>query len=439
MSGESFAAPRSAAETIYRAAVAAAHPAEAVLRAMQLDGEMLHVGGERIDLDEVRHVWILGAGKAARGMAAGAVELLGQRIAGGTIAVPDGLGRPLDRVDVWEARHPVPDVRGMAAASEALRIARSARDEDLVLCLLSGGASALWTAPVTGVTIADLQQVTSELLGSGASIQELNAVRRHLSRVGGGMLARAAAPARVLTLAISDVVGSTPHDIGSGPTAPDPTSYQDALEILARHGISAPSAVRRHLQAGTAAEGAVGRPAAAGETAAPVHVVASIREALAAAAEEAVRLGYEAAVMSDRLEGEARETGAEIARAALAALGGGGRPSALLWGGETTVSVRGRGRGGRNQEVALSAALALDGAENVVVASLATDGVDGPTSAAGAIVDPATLERGKAAGLDPHAALQDNDSYTFLRASGDLLVTGPTGTNVNDVVIALVG
>lgn len=428
---------RADAAAIYRAALSAVDPTDLVLRALRLDGDTLAIGAEEIDLDEIRAIWIVGAGKAARGMAAGAVELLGERVTGGSIAVPSDRHRPLSRVDVWEAGHPIPDVRSLAAAAEALRIARAASEEDLVLCLLSGGASALWTAPAGELTLGDIQQLGAQLLAVGAPIQQINTVRRHVSRIAGGRLARRAAPARLMTLAISDVIGGAPHDIGSGPTVPDPTGYLEALSVMVERGISASPAVRHHLHAGAAGE-LNERPATVSGTAS-FHLIGSIREALAAAAEEAVRLGYRASVVSDRLQGPAGAAGGEIARAALAAAAAGGGPQALLWGGETTVELRGSGKGGRNQELVLSAAISLAGARDVVIAALATDGVDGPTPAAGAIVDPSTLARGRAAGQDPEHALADNDSYTFLDAAGDLFVTGPSGTNVNDLVVALIG
>lgn len=429
---------RALIEDIYRAALQAVAPDEAVLRALRLHDSMLRVGSEQIDLDAVETVWILGAGKAARGMAAGALELLGDRVGGGAIVTPDGLARPLMGIDVWEARHPVPDTRGLAAAGEALRIAHAAEEGDLVLCLLSGGASALWPAPVDGVTLADLQEVTAALIRSGAPIGELNTVRRHLSQVGGGMLARAAAPARVLTLAISDVVGGAAHDIGSGPTSPDPTTHADALAVLTLREVHPPAAVRHHLQAGSAGQ--------APETLKPgelrpepsFHVIASLRDALAAAAEEAMRLGYPATVITDHLAGPARAAGEDVARATIAAREAGDGPRALIWGGETTVEVRGSGRGGRNQELALAAADVIDGVSRVVLAALSSDGVDGPTPAAGAIVDGATADRARRAGLDIREALARNDSHSLLAATGDLVVTGPSGTNVNDIVIALI-
>lgn len=429
--------PRAVAEAIRRAALAAVDPADAVLRAARLRGESLIIGDETFRLDRLSRIWILAAGKAARGMAAAALDLLGRTVFGGSVVVPDGLGGPLDGLDLWEAAHPIPDVRGLAAAAEALGIARRAAADDLVLCLLSGGASALWTAPVPGVTLDELRGVTEALLRAGAPIESVNLVRRHLSRIGGGGLARAAAPARVTTLAISDVLGGDPHSIGSGPAVVDPTTHAEALDVLARYEMHPPTGVLRHLQSGAAGD----RPETLKSGDLPedptFHVAASIRDALAAAAEEAVRLGYSPRVVSDQMEGAASTAGDGIARAAIQARATGGR-QVLLWGGETTVAVRGSGRGGRNQEVALAAALRLEGHEGITITTFATDGVDGPTSAAGAVVDGSTIGRGRGAGLDPAGALRENDSYTFLEAAGALIVTGPTGTNVNDLAIAVI-
>lgn len=429
--------PPAVAEALMRAALEAVDPTDAVLRAMRLRGEVLILGDETVRLHEVANVWALGAGKAARGMAAGAVELLGERIAGGAIVVPDGLGRPIQSLEVWEAAHPIPDVRGLAAAAEALRVARRAGPDDLVLCLLSGGASALWTAPVAGITLGDLREVTDALLRAGAPIEEVNTVRRHLSRIAGGGLAREAAPARVTTLAISDVLAGDPHSIGSGPAVVDPTTHAEALAVLARYEVHAPAGVVRHLEAGAAGDRAETLKTGDLPRDPTVLVGASIRDALAAAAEEAVRLGYRPVVVTDHLEGPASTAGEEVARAALAASDKGPR-QVLLWGGETTVVVKGSGRGGRNQEVALAAAQVLDGHAAITVAAFATDGVDGPTAAAGAIVDGSTARRGRDAGLDPTEALRENDSHTFLKAAGALITTGPTGTNVNDLTIAVV-
>ena len=430
---------REHARVILDAALAAADARAAVARALSLDGGRLRVVDEEVDLSAIDNVWVIGAGKAACGMAMGALEVLGDRIAGGTLTTRDGHGRALPRIEVWEAAHPVPDTRGMAGAADALRMARAAGPRDLVLCLLSGGASALWAAPARGVTLTDLRMVTDGLLRAGATIHELNTVRKHLSRIGGGRLARAAAPARVVTLAVSDVVGGALDVIASGPTVPDPTTYEDALEVLQRYEIQAP-AVRAHLQKGDAEEiEETPKPFDAAFHRASAHVVAGNGDALRGAAREAERLGYRARIVADDLEGEASSVGEQVGllvRGTLTEHPDG--PVALLLGGETTVTVNGRGRGGRNQELALALAMEIEGVAGVLAASLGTDGTDGPTDAAGAFADGGTVRRGEAAGLDARAALRRNDAYPFLRAAGDLIVTGPTGTNVNDLVLVLI-
>lgn len=432
------AGQRGDAWTVLQAALAAVDGREAVRRSLRLEGELLRAGGaEPVDLSAVRRVWVLGAGKAACRMAQGALDALGDRISGGSITTKAGHALPLPGVEVWEAGHPLPDVHGLAGAAEALRLAHAAGEGDLVLCLLSGGASALWPAPPEGVSLEELRSVTEALLRAGAPIGEVNAVRKHLSRIAGGRLARAAAPARVLTLAISDVIGAAPDTIGSGPTVPDPTTFAEALRVLSDRGIRAPSSVVRHLQTGAAGE--VPEALKAGEARGGFVVVARLRDALDEAARAAERLGYRTRVLTERLEGEARGAGEEIARMALLARDEAAVPVALLWGGEPTVTVRGDGRGGRAQELALAAARVLEGEEGVVLAALGTDGTDGPTDAAGALVDGGTLSRARRRGLDPADALMRNDSNPFLRTTGDLLVTGPTGTNVGDVVLALAG
>ena len=348
MTGRPGARLREDARRILEAGIAAAEPRAAVLRALSREGELLRVaGGETVELGAGARVWIVGAGKAAAGMARGALEVLGDRVAGGTITVPAGGHVPwLPGIEVWAASHPVPDTHGLAGAAAALEVARGAGEGDLLaLCLLSGGASALWPAPPAGVSLSDLRAATERLLRAGAPIAETNAVRKHLSRIAGGWLARAAAPARVLTLAVSDVVGSAPHAIGSGPTMPDPTTFGDALEVLRRREVEVPPAVRAHLQRGDLGEAPEtpkpGDPALARAT---YRVVASNRDALAAAAEEAERLGYRTTVVGDDMEGEAREVAAEVAALAWGAHAEGESaraPAAFLLGGETTVTVRG--------------------------------------------------------------------------------------------------
>jgi glycerate-2-kinase len=432
---------REHARVILDAALAAASARAAVARALSLEGDVLRVAGEEeVDLASVERIRVIGAGKAACGMAMGALEILGDRISGGTLTTKDGHGCAVPRMEVWEAAHPVPDTRGLAGAADALRMARAAGPRDLVLCLLSGGASALWAAPAAGVTLTELGKVTDQLLRAGATIQELNTVRKHLSRIGGGWLARAAAPARLVTLAVSDVVGGALDVIASGPTVPDPTTYADALEVLASHEVQPPAAVRAHLQAGDAEEREeTPKPLDPAFARASAHVIAGNRDALQGAAREAERLGYRARIVADDVEGEASSVGEQVGllvRNTLAQRPAG--PVALLLGGETTVTVRGHGRGGRNQELALALAMEIEGMDGVLAASLGTDGTDGPTDAAGAFADGGTVARGHAAGLDARDALRRNDTHPFLHAARDLIVTGPTGTNVNDVILVLV-
>jgi glycerate 2-kinase len=429
---------RADAVQILQSAVAAADPRAAVLRALSLESGVLRAGDAAIRLDEVDRVFVIGAGKAAAAMAAAVSEVLDGRVAAGTVVVPHGGAGARTGLDVWEAAHPLPDTHSIAAAAEALRLAGVAAERDLVVCVLSGGASALWTAPAAGVHLGDVRRVTGALLRSGASIGEVNTVRRHLSRIGGGRLAAATCPARLLTLVVSDVVGSPLDVVASGPTVPDPTTYADALDVLARREVAAPPAVVRHLQAGAA--GAIPDGPPPGDRAfarATTVVVADNADALIGAGGEAERLGYRVRVARRPLEGEAREAVARIVAAAARDARSDAGPAALLWGGETTVSVRGGGTGGRNQELALAAAVLMDGGSGTVLAALGTDGVDGPTDAAGAIVDGGTVGRAAHAGIDARAALRDNDSHPCLRSAGDLLVSGATGTNVNDVVLVL--
>ena len=411
--------------------------------ALRLDGPRLVAGRARIPLGRGR-LLVLAAGKAAPAMAAAAESVLGSRMERG-LAVSNAAGPPLRRTRLLLSGHPLPDARGVEAASEVEALVRGLRAEDVVVVLLSGGASALLPAPVAGLSLADKADVTSRLMRAGADITELNTVRKHLSRLKGGGLARAAAPARVVTLVLSDVVGDDLSTIASGPTVPDPTTYADALRILQDRGLAAavPSAALRHLEAGVRGE--------VPETPKPrdpifrrVHtrLVGSNRLSVQAAAREARRQGLRPLVLTTRLEGEAREV-ARVLVAILRECVETGAPAApplcLLAGGETTVTVRGEGRGGRNQEMAVAAAEALASFPvEAVVAALATDGVDGVSEAAGGVADRTSVARARALGLAPPAAfLAASDSSAFLAALGDLIVTGPTGTNVVDLVALL--
>lgn len=416
-------------------------------RRLSWRGRVLRAAGRTYRLGRGR-VLLLAVGKASLAMAEAAEARLGDLVSEGIVVAPDGARGPGRlRARVLRAGHPVPDARGLLAAEAVLDAVSALGEGDVLVLLLSGGASALLPAPAAGLTLEHKAETTSLLLRGGATIHELNAVRKHLSRVKGGGLVRAAAPARVVCLALSDVVGDDLSTIGSGPTVPDPTTYDDALAVLEARGLreAAPAAVRRHLERGAAGE--IPETPKAGDAAfrrAHTVVVGSNRLSVLAAARQARREGLRPLVLTTRLEGEAREA-ARVLTAVLGECVASGAPArppvCLLAGGETTVTVRGDGRGGRNQELAVAAAAALDGfPAPAVVASLATDGVDGASDAAGGVVDDTSAARARALGLAPPAAfLAASDSRSFLAALGDLILTGPTGTNVVDLVVLLAG
>jgi len=505
---------RTVAAALQQAALTAVEPAAAVHRHVRREGDVLVVAGRsfgfaqdrpfdfaqdrRYDLRDYERIFVVGGGKASVPMAAAIADILSDRLTSGVIVTKYGhppilhspfsiLHSPTSHLQILEAGHPLPDENSIFGAQAVADLADKATERDLVLCLLSGGGSALLTLPVPGLTLADLQALTEALLRSGATINEMNTVRKHCSRIKGGHLARLAAPATLITLVLSDVVGDPLDVIASGPTVPDPTTVADAQAVLERYGIRSfpPSQgeLPHHLppsqggiphsfppsQGGIPhsfplSQGGIPHsfpPSQGGirggvvfpvfqETPKPGDpafervqhtIVGSNRLAALAAVEQARRLGFNALLLSTYVEGEARE----VARVA-AALAKGVRthgdplspPACLVWGGETTVTVRGKGQGGRNQELALAAALALEGWPGVLVMALATDGTDGPTDAAGAVVTGETVARARASGLDPRAALAANDSYPFFDALGDLVRTGPTGTNVNDLLFVLV-
>jgi glycerate 2-kinase len=415
--------PRDAARAIFDAALAAGDVTPLVRRHLGLEARH-------------RRVLVLGCGKASAAMAAAAEEALGNRISGGFVLVKDGCAVPVAGVEIAEAGHPVPDARGLAASARLLELARGAGEDDLVLFLVSGGGSALTPAPAPPITLAEKQEVTRLLLACGATIGELNAVRKHLSRFKGGQLARAASPASVLTLALSDVIGDPLDVIASGPTAPDPTTFADARDVLARRGLAGrvPASVAARLEAGLRGE--------IEETPKPgdrlfdrvTNVVIGNNALIAdAAVAAASRLGYRPHLATRELQGEARE----VARELVACARGLEPPACLIAAGETTVTVKGKGRGGRCQEFALAAALELGPADRVTVLAAGTDGSDGPTDAAGAIVDADSVARGTRAGGDARRALEDNDAHRFLAASGDLIVSGHTRTNLLDLYLVL--
>ena len=433
---------------IREAALRAVDPARAVQAHLHLAEGRLWIAGTPLELAQRQRILVLAVGKAAIPMAQAAGEILGAALTAGIVVTKTGhaAGAVLSpALRVFEAEHPTPGVTGQQAATEIIRLLADVTPQDLVLVLLSGGASALLPAPAEGLTLEDLQATTTLLLRSGATIVELNAVRKHLSRLKGGQLARLAAPAPVAALILSDVVGDPLDVIASGPTTPDPTTYADAWRILERYKLllRVPEAVQRHLAAGVAGK-LPETPKSDDPCFAQVqnHVIASNRAAAQAAAQAATESGYRALLLSTFVEGEAREV-AKVAVALMRSVRQHGDPfpppACLLWGGETTVTVRGSGTGGRNQELALAAALALDGLPHAALMALATDGTDGPTDAAGAVVDGETAARARVLGLDLHTALDNNDAYPALDAVDALLRTGPTGTNVNDLLVMLVG
>ncbi len=423
MAGTGDEARRELLRRMYDAAVAAAHPARCLPPHLP---EVPH-GGRLI---------VVGAGKAGAAMAVAA----GQHYAAlnqstrvtGSVVTRHGFALPPSIIAITEAGHPVPDDGSVRAAQQALDLARSATANDIVLCLLSGGASALWSAPVTGIDLTAKQALTRALLRAGARISEINCVRRHISAIKGGRLAAAASPARIITLAISDVPGDDPAVIGSGPTVADPTTLADARAVLERFAIVPPPEIAAAL-ADPANETL--KPGAPALAAATYHLIATPRASLEAAAALARAAGYDIDILGDAIEGEARDVGAIHARLALDAKRQ-GRRVAILSGGELTVTVRGNGAGGPNQEYALGLAIALGGAAGIGALAADTDGIDGgggsATDPAGAIVSTDTLARAQTLALNPATILANNDSTAFFAALGDLVRCGPTQTNVND-------
>lgn len=437
---------RQKARAIIDAALDAVNPALAVQRAVNVNGSTLMVAGRRFDLDNYKRIVCVGAGKAGQPMASALEGLLGSRLALGKVVVKDGHGGPTEAVEIMESSHPVPDERGVAAGKAiAELLAAKAGPDTLVFCLLSGGGSALMPAPAEGVSLVDKQQVTKLLLASGADIGEINAIRKHLSQLKGGNLARLAGDSTLITLIISDVVGDYLDVIASGPTVPDTSTWDDCKEILDRYGIwdKAPEGVRTRIQGGL--DGNIPDTPKPGEDVldrAVNLIIASNRQAVDAAAEAAKAQGLASMVLSTTIEGETKDIArmhVAIAREALASGQPLAPPCCILSGGETTVQLGDSdGLGGRNQEFALAAALDMAGMKGVLALSLGTDGTDGPTDAAGAWADGQTVERAAAAGMNTRDYLARHDAYHYFQALDDLLITGPTRTNVMDVRAVLV-
>jgi hydroxypyruvate reductase len=412
---------------------------------VHLEENTLTVDRREYDLKQIENIYVVGAGKAAAPMALAVEQILGNRISEGLINTKHGHGLPLNRIELKEAGHPLPDEAGMQGAETILSLIEKAKDEDLIICLISGGGSALLPLPAQGISLEEKQATTSLLLECGATIQEINAIRKHISRIKGGRLAGASWPAGLVTLILSDVVGDPLDVIASGPTVPDESTFEDCLAIVKKYKLESkvsPS-IRNYLY-----QGAAGRrqdtpkPGNVCFTRTQNVIIGSNIQAIMASASEARQLDYRTLVLSSLIEGETREVAKVHAAIAKEVIRTGNpipKPACLISGGETTVTLRGEGKGGRNQEFVLAAAMEMKDLEASVILSGGTDGTDGPTEAAGAIADGNTIRRSCAKGMDPASYLDRNDSYNFFFKLGDLLITGPTRTNVMDLRIIILG
>ncbi|MBX2999306.1 MAG: glycerate kinase [Caldilineaceae bacterium] len=430
---------------VLEAALEAVDPFLAVQQTLRRQEDLLSVGGQRYDLRRYRRILVIGAGKAGAPMTQAVESILGDRIDDGLVVVKTAHGGPTERVRIVEASHPVPDEAGVRAGKAILALAAEATQDDLVIALLSGGGSALLVAPAPELTLADKQNLSKTLLACGASINEINVLRKHCSAVKGGQLARAVAPATLITLVLSDVIGSPLDVIASGPTVPDQSGWEDAWALVQKYDLAdtLPSAIVNRLRAGLRGEiEDTPKPGDPSFAQAQTHIVADNRLAAEAALAKAAELGYNTLLLSTFVEGEAAEVGRLLAALGKEVLDSGHpipAPACLVLGGESTVTLgRESGKGGRNQELALSAALALQGIGDVTVVSLATDGTDGPTDSAGGLGDGATVSRGDSLGLSALDHLRRHNAYPYLAAVEDLLLTGPTRTNVNDLMFVFV-
>ncbi len=430
-------------EQLLRSSLKATDASKLMKTCLARNNQDLCIKGIHYDLRTYRRVLCVGAGKAGAHMARGVEQVLERYLEGGMVIVKDGHGTATKKIRVMEARHPIPDQRGVHATREIVKLVQSLTKHDLLIVLLSGGASSLLCAPAPGLRLADKQRATNLLLRRGANIHELNAVRKHLSAIKGGQLAKAT-KAPILTIGISDVLGDDEATIGSGPTVPDSTTFREARAILNQYRIwdKVSEPVRKHIQAGIRGHrpdtGKMNRHKSFHRQ---FVTLANNRTAINGVAMEVKRLGYHLYILDAPLQGEARELGAlfaEIARDIRLYGNPIPPPACLLAGGEPTVQIRGRGTGGRAQEFSLAAAHELVGLENIAVAGFGTDGTDGPTEVAGAMVDGMTIKRAQQIGIDPFKMLQTHNSYHFFKTVGGHIRTGPTGTNVNDIYLALV-
>ncbi|WDP88826.1 MAG: glycerate kinase [Desulfobacter sp.] len=429
---------------IFNEGLRAVRTDNAVKKWVKREGNTLFINQQAHDLDSYKKIFVIGAGKGAAPMAGALEQILGDRLYRGMVIVKNGHRANLQKIEVAEAAHPRPDRAGLAASRRMAGMLAEAGEKDLVFCLITGGASALLTLPVEGISLEEKQAATDVLLDCGADIREINTIRKHLSAIKAGNLAKKAFPARGITLIVSDVIGSEFTDIGSGPTAPDPTKFADCREIISKYKLETrlPSGVIEHIEAGI--QGRVPETPKQGD---PVFgnvtntIIADNRLALQAARTKAEALGYNTGILASGLQGEAREVARVLASIAMEVRQAGqplAPPACLIMGGETTVHVTGSGRGGRNQELALALAICLKETRDIYALCAGTDGTDGMTDAAGAVIHSTTVEQAISKHLDPVKYLDNNDAYNFFRPLGSLVITGPTLTNVMDINIIII-
>ena len=435
---------RNHASRIFSAGLEAVNPADAVKSSCAFNGHELICGGETYNLDQYKNIIIIGAGKATAPMAMAIEEMLSPRVLKGLINVKYEHLAPLNQIKINEAGHPVPDANGKQGAQKTLEIATQASAEDLVICLISGGGSALWPLPVAGISLQDKQKTTDILLSCGATINEINIIRKHLSKIKGGRLAGLVSPATLICLILSDVVGDDLDVIASGPTVPDSSTFGDCLTVIEKYNLQdkLPPPIFEYLTAGLY-DKSKETPKKNSSVFKKVNniIIGNNLAAIKAAEKMAIQLGYNTLILSSMIEGETRVVAGVHTAIAKEIIKSGhpiSRPACILSGGETTVTIRGKGKGGRNQEFALAALPDIAGWDHTVILSAGTDGTDGPTDAAGAFADSESFQKACQKGLRPDNALSQNDSYPFFKELDDLLITGPTNTNVMDLRIILV-
>ena len=435
---------RKDALNIFNAGIKAVDPANAVKRYLTRQDDRLEIQGKTYDLSNYENIYVIGMGKASAAMTQAVEELIGDRLKAGILNVKYGHTVPLKIVKVNEAGHPVPDEAGLSGTRQIMEMLRQTGKKDLVFCLISGGGSALLPCPVEGVTLEDKQLVTKALLECGATIHEINALRKHISQVKGGRLATLAYPSTMISFILSDVIGDDLDSIASGPTVPDTSTFSDSLYILEKHKIKhkVPSAVIEFLEKGVRGD-VEETPKADDPVFSQVQnvIIGSNIQAVTASRQKAEELGYNTLLLSTFIEGETKDVAKVHAAIAREIINSGNpieKPACVISGGETTVTIRGEGLGGRNQEFALAAGIDINGLEKVLILSGGTDGTDGPTDAAGAIADGTTMERARKLGLDAELYIRENNSYHFFKQLDDLIITGPTFTNVMDLRLIIV-